>query len=262
MFAALLMFSLHLMIALTGNYTFLNYLSMLLCLTLLDDRLVSKVVPKSLLRSIAAAQGAPAARPVRRKLFNVGAAILILIAASTLAASVIGESILPEPIRFWLSAIAPFRIADHYGLFAVMTTTRPEIVFEGSRDGKTWTSYEFKYKVGDDLKRPPPMIAPHMPRLDWRLWFAAMAPVQENPWVLGIVHRLLEGSPEILQFFESNPFPGKPPLLIRAYVYDYHFSTPEDHNQTGSWWRRDHKSLYLMPVKLTDGELVPANAEN
>jgi hypothetical protein len=259
--AAFLMFSLHLMIALTGNYTFLNYLSMLLCLTLLDDGIVSRVVPRRLLASIEAAQRQPAQKPVRRRVFNVVAALLIFVAANTLVASVIGESILPQPIRFFLGAIAPFRIADHYGLFAVMTTTRPEIVFEGSRDGKNWRGYEFKYKVGDDLRRPPPSIAPHMPRLDWRLWFAAMEPVQESPWVLGVVRRLLEGSPEILEFFESNPFPDKPPLFVRAYVYNYHFTTPDERKQTGCWWRRDNKRVYLLPVKLVDGQLAPAETE-
>ncbi len=84
--------------------------------------------------------------------------------------------------------LSPFHIADSYGLFAVMTTHRPEIVFEGSSDGTTWLPYEFKIKPGDDLKRPPPWVAPHMPRLDWRLWFAAMDNVDGSPWVLDKPH--------------------------------------------------------------------------
>jgi len=256
--ATFFMFSLHLMIALTGNYTFLNFLSMLLCLTLLDDGVVSRVMPKQLLASIKAAQKVPTQNLIRRRVFNAVAAVLIFLAANVLAASVLGGSVLPQPIRYVLEAFAPFRIFDHYGLFAVMTTTRPEIVFEGSRDGKTWVSYEFKYKVGDNLRRPLPAIAPHMPRLDWRLWFAAMEPVQANPWTLGVVHRLLEGTPEILEFFESNPFPGKPPLFIRAYVYDYHFATPQDHEKTGNWWRRDDQRPFLPPVTMIDGQLVRA----
>jgi lipase maturation factor 1 len=256
--AGFFMFSLHLMIALTGNYTFLNHLSMLLCLPLLDDEIVSRVVPHRLVESIKAAQRVPAENAVRMRLFNPIAALLIFFAASSLVDSVSGGGLLPPPLRLALGAIAPFRIVDHYGLFAVMTTTRPEIVFEASRDGKHWAAYEFKYKVGDDLRRPPPIIAPHMPRLDWRLWFAAMQPVQENPWVLGVVRRLLEGSPEILEFFTNNPFPDKPPLFVRAFVYDYHFTTPEERKQTGCWWRRDNKRVYLPPVTLMDGQLVTA----
>jgi len=254
--AAFFMFSLHLMIALTGNYTFLNFLSMLLCLTLLDDGVVSRVMPKQLVAKIEAAQKPASINLVRRRIFNAVAACLIFLAGSVMVASVLGGKALPAPVRFVLEAIAPFRIADHYGLFAVMTVKRPAIVFQGSRDGKTWTSYEFKYKVGDNLRRPLPAIAPHMPRLDWRLWFAAMEPVQANPWTLGIVHRLLEGSPEILEFFETNPFPGKPPQFIRAYVYDYHFSSPEEHEKTGCWWRRDNQRPYLPPVTMIDGQLV------
>jgi uncharacterized membrane protein YphA (DoxX/SURF4 family) len=254
--AAFFMFSLHLMIALTGNYTFLNFLSMLLCLTLVDDGVVSLVMPKRLVAAIKAAQKAPSQNVLRRRTFNAVAACLIFLAGSVLVASVIGGRALPQPIRYVLEAVSPFRIFDHYGLFAVMTTTRPEIVFEGSRDGKTWIAYEFKYKVGDNLKRPLPVIAPHMPRLDWRLWFAAMEPVQNNTWTLNIAHRLLEGSPGILEFFETNPFPGKAPQFIRAYVYDYHFTTPEERQKTGCWWRRENQRTFLPPITLVDGQLV------
>src|SRR6185437_11809113 len=118
----------------------------------------------------------------------------------------------------------PLRLADHYGLFAVMTTSRPEIVFQGSDDGIAWRSYDFKYKPGDDLKRAPPVVEPHMPRLDWRLWFAAMGSVDDSPWVLSFVRRLLEGSPEMKIFFVNDPFPARPPKYIRAFVYDYHFT--------------------------------------
>ena len=131
-----------------------------------------------------------------------------------------------------------------------MTTTRPEIVFEGSNDGNVWKSYEFQYKPGDDLKRPPPWVEPHMPRLDWRLWFAAMEPAEANPWVLSLVRRLLEGSADLKSFFAVNPFADEPPKYIRAFVYNYHFTNMATRAATGCWWWRDNKAVYLPPVSL------------
>jgi lipase maturation factor 1 len=251
--AAALMALLHLMISLTGNYTFLNFLCMLLCLPLLDDRVVARVVPEWVVARISTAQDLSKPNAILRQANNVAVALLIGIAVCRFTGAML---LVPEVIRSALRFVQPFHLADSYGLFAVMTTTRPEIVFEGSQDGKTWKAYEFKYKVGDDLRRPPPLIAPHMPRLDWRLWFAAMEPVQESPWVLGLVRRLLQGAHEVDMFFVENPFPGKPPLFIRAFVYDYHFSTPAERSQTGCWWRRDHKRVYLPPTALTEGGLI------
>src|SRR4029077_11239076 len=91
----------------------------------------------------------------------------------------------PTPLRQLVEWTAPFHLASRYGLFAVMTTTRPEIIIEGSRDGKTWLPYEFKYKPGD-LQRAPRYCAPHQPRLDWQMWFAAMGPPEESPWLQGL----------------------------------------------------------------------------
>jgi lipase maturation factor 1 len=261
--AAILIAGLHFMIALTGNYTFLNMLCMLLCLPLLDDAMVSHLVPKWLVRRIVVSSEKSASSDQSTKsqsrwttlVSQAVAAMLIALASTQLCASTLG-SIVPTFLLEALRFVAPFHIADGYGLFAVMTTTRPEIVFEGSKDGKNWESYEFKYKPGDDLKRAPPWVEPHMPRLDWRLWFAAMEPLEKNPWVLGLVLQLLQGSPAMRQFFAYDPFPHEPPVLIRAFVYDYHFTTPGEKASTGAWWRRDNKRVYLPPVGLVDGKLV------
>ncbi len=178
-----------------------------------------------------------------------------------LASSVFGCSVAPFMVPRFLQeavvALSPFHIADSYGLFAVMTTHRPEIVFEGSNDGTTWLPYEFKIKPGDDLKRPPPWVAPHMPRLDWRLWFAAMDGVDRSPWVLDLVKRMLENRPEIQIFFDSNPFVAGGPKYIRAFVYDYHFTDAKTRQLTGQWWWRDNKRIYLPPVWLDNGRLRP-----
>ena len=134
-----------------------------------------------------------------------------------------------------------------------MTTERPEIVVEGSMDGQTWLAYDFKYKPGD-VKRRPAFVAPHQPRLDWQMWFAALDRYEQNPWLLNFCARLLEGSPEVLALLERNPFPQAPPRYIRAVVYDYHFTNFATRNKTGAWWQREYKGLYMPVVSLRGTE--------
>jgi hypothetical protein len=153
------------------------------------------------------------------------------------------------PADAFIRAIAPFEIVNTYGLFAVMTTSRSEIVIEGSMDGVTWLPYEFKYKAGD-LKRRPPWVAPHQPRLDWQMWFAALGTYETDPWILRFLERLLAGSPQVLGLLGRNPFPDTPPHYIRAQVYHYRFTTPEEHKATGEWWHREWKVSYVPEVSL------------
>jgi hypothetical protein len=137
-------------------------------------------------------------------------------------------------------------------LFAVMTTARPEIVVEGSEDGIAWRPYEFKYKPGD-LNRAPPWVAPHQPRLDWQMWFAALSDYSTNPWFLMLGRRLLEGSPEVLALLETNPFPERPPRYVRAQLYEYRFTDLEMRRATGAWWRRELVGSYLPVMGLRAG---------
>jgi hypothetical protein len=149
--------------------------------------------------------------------------------------------------------LAPLRSFNNYGLFAVMTTSRPEIIIQGSEDGVTWKEYEFKYKPGD-LKRRPGFVAPHQPRLDWQMWFAALGRYEQNPWLVNFCVRLLEGSPDVLALLGHNPFPGKPPRYIRAVVYDYHFTDWATRRKTGAWWRRDLLGLYMPVLSASDAK--------
>jgi hypothetical protein len=146
----------------------------------------------------------------------------------------------------WLQ---PLRTVNSYGLFAVMTTTRNEIIVEGSDDGVNWLPYEFKYKPGY-VNRRPGFIEPFQPRLDWQMWFAALGNVQQNPWFGNLCERLLQGSPEVLALLDKNPFPNKPPRYIRAEFYDYHFTNIAERRATGAWWKREFVGEYLPPVSL------------
>ena len=154
----------------------------------------------------------------------------------------------PQPVRVVLAAIAPFHLVNTYGLFAVMTTARPEIIIEGSQDGQTWLAYEFKYKPGD-IRRPPGWVAPHHPRLDWQLWFAALGDSTGQPWFVNLMLRLQQGSPEVVALLAKNPFPDTPPRYLRAWLYRYEFTDVTTLRVEGAWWRRERAGLYFpLPV--------------
>jgi len=148
----------------------------------------------------------------------------------------------PAPVMVE-TALAPFRIVDQYGLFAVMTPNRYEIEFQGSNDGETWTAYPFRYKPQDPARRPVGdvfLLAPYQPRFEWNLWFASLANYQTNPWVEETEVRLLQGSPEVLGLFAGNPFPGAPPRAVRAVLWQYWFAPAGGRN----WWTRKELGLY------------------
>ena len=156
----------------------------------------------------------------------------------------------PEPPRF-VQRVEPFRIVNGYGLFREMTKDRKEIVIEGSADGIDWKPYEFKWKPGD-VNHAPGWCAPHQPRLDWQMWFAALGSYRQNPWFVQTVISLLRGKPKVTALFEHNPFPQNPPRYVRATVYRYRFTTVEEHRQTGAFWKRQELGEYLPGVSLQD----------
>jgi hypothetical protein len=132
-----------------------------------------------------------------------------------------------------------------------MTTERPEITVQGSNDGEHWLDYEFKYKPGP-LWRRPPWVAPHQPRLDWQMWFAALGTFRESPWFVNFEVRLLEGSPEVVALLEKNPFPDRPPHYVRATISLYRFTNWDERKRTGNWWKSDAAGMYLRPISLDD----------
>ena len=229
-----------LVIALTGNYTFFNLLTIVLCVPLLDDALWAGLG----LRVTSEAQAPPA----RWSLLEWGAmplAVLVLVVSSLhLWAAFHPRAVWPEPARSLVRTVAPFRSINSYGLFRVMTTRRPEIEVEGRREGGEWKVYRFRYKPGP-LDRRPPVVAPHQPRLDWQLWFAALAGPRQSDWFFFFLARLAQGSPEVLALLDGDPFEGKPPDTLRARLWGYRFTTPEERRETGDWWRREFLGVYL-----------------
>jgi hypothetical protein len=140
-------------------------------------------------------------------------------------------------------ALEPFRIANRYGLFAVMTRGRYEIEFQGSNDGQNWVTYPFRYKPQDPSKRPG-IYAPYQPRFEWNLWFASLGAWRDNMFVISAQERLLSGSPDVLALFAANPFPNAPPRQVRTVVWQYWFTPLAEKRSTGRWWSRKLLGLY------------------
>lgn len=234
--AALALIFLQLLIAGTGNYAFFNLLTIALCVLLLDDAFFARRAPP-----------VPPSRTWPNWVLAPIAVLCLVVTVPQLIGSFRMRLSWPASISALQEAVAPFRSMNGYGLFAVMTTSRPEIVVEGSDDGLVWRAYEFRWKPGDLNKRPR-LVAPHQPRLDWQMWFAALGGYQQSPWFLGFVARILEGSPEVLALLASNPFPDAPPRYVRAELYDYHFTRRGDDPR--AWWKRSFKGEYCPRASL------------
>jgi len=263
---------LQIMIGLTGNFAFFNLLTVALCVFLLDDAALRRWFPNRLAQNLLTRQAqrppslervplglmgqtrrfvqatrlsAPSIRAesalVGRRI-AAGVAVLVFLVGGFQLVGAFGGPV-PGPVLLVMHWVEPFEIVNSYGLFTNMTTSRPEIIIEGSNDGQTWLDYEFKYKPGD-LARPPSWVAPYQPRLDWQMWFAALENCYDNPWFASFVQRLQECSPEVLALLGRNPFPDAPPHYIRVLLYDYHFANLATRRAQGTWWQREPLEAY------------------
>ena len=252
--AAGLLIFLQLAIALTGNYCFFNLLTIALCLLLIDDASIGRALKGQ--ASASQASRELRARNMQSALprFSTYAAVIVLVVTLPINVWLIFSAFKPlaRPPRVLANVyerLEAFRIVNGYGLFRVMTKDRCEIVLEGSTDGIDWLPYEFKWKPGD-VKRAPGWCAPHQPRLDWQMWFAALETPQENRWLIALVFRLLQGSRDVSGLLSRNPFPDKPPRYIRAMFYRYRFTTVDERHQIGAWWKREELREYLPALSL------------
>jgi hypothetical protein len=231
---------LQLLIILTGNYCFFNLLTIGLCLTLLEDEHLAFLgMPKK-----AILKG-----EIYYKIVTYLAAAVILIVSSGLMADSFLHLPLTKPVVKLITWVSPLRSINNYGLFAVMTTERNEIILEGSNDGEKWLPYEFRYKPGN-VNHAPRWVMPFQPRLDWQMWFAALGSWRENQWVLSLMARLLQGEPTVLHLLAADPFSGHPPRYIQATLWAYHFTDLKTKGVNGPWWRREIKGLYCPTVSL------------
>jgi hypothetical protein len=241
------MIALQVLIALTGNYAYFNLLSIGLCLACVNDAWWLRVRP-----GINGSFGidTPIFRPPAT-LLRWFAALYVGITFFESAAAVSRGAAGSPLVRAVASAVGPFRSLNDYGLFAVMTTERPELVFEGSDDGSDWREYGLPFKPGD-LARRPRWVAPYQPRLDWQLWFAALEAPDNNTWVGTVCARILNNDRDVLGLFAVNPFADHAPHLVRVVRYQYEFTSLAERASTGNWWRRTPIDFYIPAVSLAD----------
>jgi hypothetical protein len=248
--AALLLAGFMAVIALTGNYTFFNLLTLALCLLCLDNQFWLQALPRWRGKPVPTLlPAASAAGRWQRRTVIPFAAFAFAYTALAAVPLVFRDLDTGPALASLTRVVAPFRSLNTYGLFAVMTNPRPELIFEGSSDGREWRAYELPHKPGS-LARRPTWVAPHQPRLDWQLWFAALGPPERNRWVIALCEHLLRGTPEVLALFATNPFPDQPPRSVRVVRYEYHFTDAAARASTGQWWRRSPTDVYVPAASL------------
>ena len=248
----------------TANYAFLNYIVLALGVLLLDDKFLRSILParwKSKPRCQKRRLRQSATLRLRRHLTTrlrqhwkaiklaISAVLLTWIFYATTAELIWMFVRVPLPTSP-VVALEPFRVANQYGLFAVMTRGRYEIEFQGSDDGVNWTPYPFRYKP-QALNQAPRIYAPYQPRFDWNLWFASLGSWREYPLVTNTEERLLTNDKDALELFADNPFPNKPPLQVRAVLWQYWFTSVAEKRATGNWWRRQRLGLYAPTLQRT-----------
>jgi hypothetical protein len=229
---------------LTGNFSWLNALTVVLAVSTFSDGVLAW------LPGVAAP--APAATPL--PLF----ALALVLAVVVLALSVRPVLNMLSTSQVMNTAFDPLHLVNTYGAFGSITETRYQIVIEGTDaadpDESDWATYEFKGQPVDPGERPP-QWAPYHLRLDWQLWFAAMSPSpRRHPWFLRLLEKLLAGEEATLGLLAGNPFPEEPPRYVRAVRYRYRYTTPEERRETGRWWHRERVGTYVRPVSTEDLE--------
>jgi hypothetical protein len=237
--AGLITIAFQLTLIVSGNLSWLNWLTVVLCIPTLDDRWLSWL---------------PFAMPPLEAPHIAHRVVVWALGAVVAALSVAPIANMLSPGQLMNYSFEPLHLVNTYGAFGSITETRREIVIEGTDDAapaadSRWREYEFKGKPGDP-SRTPPQIAPYHLRLDWLMWFAAMAPPSEHPWFAELLVKLLQGDRNTLALLRTNPFPDRPPRFIRAAYYEYHFTTAAERNESGRWWKRERLGLYFSPVSL------------
>jgi hypothetical protein len=229
------------LILLTSNHNWFNFLTIALCLFLFDDRALARVLPGRVQASLSHRS---VSAPGNAKRYAVGilASVVLLVSAVQLwELTTLRRT--SGAVGTLLDYAEAFRVVNPYHVFATMKTERVELELQGSRDGKHWETYQFRYKPGDPAAAPP-VVMPHQPRLDWRMWFVTMHP-QHLRWFERLLNALLDGSPPVSALLGHNPFAEDPPREIRVVAWRYRFTSPEERARTGDWWSREWLGPFL-----------------
>jgi len=231
---------------LSGNLSWLNYLTIVLCIACFDDRFLSRFLPVR--------KPETQADSVPHQCAVVALALLVAVLSLQPAMNLVSEH------QAMNLSYDPLHIVNTYGAFGSVTPVRNELIIEGTyderpSDSSIWREYEFKGKPGD-VSRMPSLVSPYLYKIDWQMWFAAMTPQVHDRWFVNFVRKLLEGDKGALSLIERNPFPLYPPKYIRVRRYVYHFTDAND--RSGHWWTRKLEGQYMPPLSLPDlNKLVP-----
>ncbi len=240
LFAAATTIIMQLLIIATSNHNWINLLTILLCLFLLDDAILQKILPRWLQPFISVANSAntkPGTPKCNLVLFIFS--LLILLSSASVFTGMVATKNILEPLVKPTALVRAWGLGHIFHVFPTMQTERHELQIEGSYDGSEWKSYGFKYKPGS-LYRKPEFIVPHQPRLDWMIWFVPPKHPGMMYWFDKFLFRLKQGSADVLDLLEYNPFPNRPPAYLRVQVFKYQFTSMEERERTGQWWKRDY----------------------
>jgi len=240
LFAASVTILVQLLIIATSNHNWINLLTILLCLFLLDDALLKKIVPRWLYSFIFTGDhlAADHSKPSCNLLLPIFS-FLILVSSTSVFIGMVSNNSMPEYLSRSSSVLRSWGLGHIFHIFPTMQTERHELQIEGSYDGIVWKSYGFKYKPGS-LNAMPKFIVPHQPRLDWMIWFVPPKHPEMLYWFNRFLLRLKQGSADVLNLLDYNPFPHQPPIYLRVQAFKYRFTTPEEHEHTGQWWQREY----------------------
>jgi hypothetical protein len=226
-------------LVLSGNFAWLNFLTIALAVSAFDNAALGRVLPLSV-------------PSLETPIWYLG--VVIAVTAVIVFLSYRPARNLLSRRQIMNASFDPFHIVGTYGAFGSVTKERYEVVIEGTAEPvltpqTVWREYEFKGKPGD-VRRRPPQVAPYHMRLDWLMWFAAMSSPMYHEWFIPLLVRLLESDRPTLRLLRSDPFAGKPPRFVRALLYLYRFTTPKEHREAGAWWHREVVGDYVPPVSL------------
>jgi hypothetical protein len=254
--AALLMIVTQLYLVVSGNYAWLNWLTIVVASAGIAD----SVVPSAVLSSLGfGVGGVPSPTlPAWFLVAVIGLTVLVAVLSSFPVRN------MASPRQAMNASFDPFHLVNTYGAFGTVGRTRYEVIVEGT-DGEPsadagWHEYEFKGKPGDP-RRMPPQIAPYHLRLDWLMWFLPLSPIYGEGWFVPFLGRLLLGDPAILRLLRHNPFPERPPRYVRARLFHYRFTSWRELRETGAWWNRTLAGEFVDPIGLAGGSLRGAEGE-
>ncbi len=245
-----LLIGFQLFLIVSGNLSFLNWLTIVICIPLFDDQALQSLLPKRWVLKAAQRAQQKQTGLSRRIVIGSVAALLLVLSVNPIVNML-------SPNQIMNTSFDPFHLMNTYGAFGSVGKIRYEIIIQGTQNRELgpntqWKEYEFWAKPGD-VQRRPPFIAPYQPRLDWQIWFAAMSTIEREPWLVHLIYKLLQNDPGALRLLAKNPFPDRRPTYIRVELYEYHFTRLGE--SPGTWWKRKRVDTYLRPVYLNDPHL-------